>query len=60
IGKPLYFDQYHGMHHNKEVVKYVTDIVMREIRKLSAWYSVPNEDIVELYHYYDKLAEPVM
>lgn len=60
IGKPMYFDEYHGMHNNKEIVKFVTDTVMKEIRSLSAWYAVPNEDIVELYQYYEKLAKPTV
>lgn len=60
IGNPIYFDEYHGRHENKEVVKYVTDVIMKEIRKLSAWYDVPNEEIVKLYHYYENLTKPVI
>ncbi|OLS26140.1 MAG: 1-acyl-sn-glycerol-3-phosphate acyltransferase [Candidatus Heimdallarchaeota archaeon LC_2] len=60
IGEPMYFDEYHGMHENKEVVKYVTDLVMKEIRSLSSWHDVPNQDVVELYNYYKDLKKPVI
>ncbi|MHA2029133.1 MAG: lysophospholipid acyltransferase family protein [Candidatus Kariarchaeaceae archaeon] len=60
IGKPMYFDEFHGMHNNKESVKYVTDVVMKEIRSLSAWYDVPNEEIVKLYHYYETMPKPTV
>ncbi|MCE7734420.1 MAG: 1-acyl-sn-glycerol-3-phosphate acyltransferase [Candidatus Heimdallarchaeota archaeon] len=60
IGKPMYFDEYHGMQNNREVVKHITDTVMKEIRNLSAWYAVPNEEVVNAYHYYDKLVKPTI
>lgn len=59
VGKPLYFDKYHGMHENREVVRFVTDCVMKEIRILSAWYDVPKEYIVEQYKKYENLITPI-
>ncbi|MDH5402117.1 MAG: 1-acyl-sn-glycerol-3-phosphate acyltransferase [Candidatus Heimdallarchaeota archaeon] len=58
VGKPLYFDEYHGMQDNREVVRYVTDVIMREIRKESGWYDVPNDQIVKLYQHYQNLQPP--
>jgi 1-acyl-sn-glycerol-3-phosphate acyltransferase len=58
VGKPLYFDDYHGMHGDREVVKYATDVVMKEIRALSGWYHVPPEIIVEHYEYYKTIKPP--
>lgn len=58
VGKPLYFDKFHGMQENREVVKYVTDAVMKEVRILSGFYDVPSETIVEIYNYYENLKEP--
>ncbi len=58
VGKPLYFDEFYGMHNNFEVVKYVTDVVMREIRRLSGWYDVPNEIIIKMYEHYANLKKP--
>ena len=58
VGDTMYLDEYHGMHENREVVKYVTDLVMKEVRKKSGWYDVPNEQIVKMYKYYENLVKP--
>ncbi len=58
VGNPMYFDDYHGMHNNREVVKYVTDVVLKEIRALSGWYDVPPEIIVKHYNYYKTIKPP--
>ncbi len=58
VGEPLWFDKFHGMQDNYEVVRYVTDVMMKEIRALSGWYGVPNDKIIELYRHYENLQEP--
>ncbi|MHA2503066.1 MAG: lysophospholipid acyltransferase family protein [Candidatus Kariarchaeaceae archaeon] len=58
VGPPLYFEKYHGMQDNFEVVNYVRDVIMREIRRLSGWYAVPPEHIIKWHTYYRKLVPP--
>lgn len=58
VGKPLWFKEYAYQHNDREVVRYVTDVLMREIRRLSGWYNVPNEKIRELYPHYENLSPP--
>lgn len=58
VGKPMYFDEYHDMQDNFEVVRYVNDLMMREIRRLSGWYGVPNEEIIRMYEHYETLKKP--
>ncbi len=60
VGEPVYFDDYHGLQDNFEVVRYVRDLSMQSIRKVSGWYNVPKKDIVELYNYYNKLPKPTI
>lgn len=60
VGEPLWFEKYHGMQENHEVVRYVTDVMMKEIRKLSGWYGVPNEEIIKYYRHYENLKEPTI
>lgn len=60
VGKPLYFDDYHGMQNNHDVVNYVTDIIMREIRRESGWYDVPRDVIIELHRKYENLTAPTI
>ncbi len=60
VGEPLYFDDYYGMHENHEVVRYVTDVMMREIRKQSGWHDVPDDKIIELYNHYKNIKAPVI
>lgn len=35
IGKPLYFDQHHGMHDDRQICMFVTEKVIKEIEILS-------------------------
>ncbi|MCH8906954.1 MAG: 1-acyl-sn-glycerol-3-phosphate acyltransferase [Candidatus Heimdallarchaeota archaeon] len=58
VGKPMYFDEFHNQHENREIVRYVTDLVMKEIRVLSGWYDVPSEVIVKHYKYFENLTVP--
>ncbi|MHA2171666.1 MAG: lysophospholipid acyltransferase family protein [Candidatus Kariarchaeaceae archaeon] len=58
VGTPLYFDQFHGLHENREIVRYVTDVVMKELRSLSGWHNVPAPIIVEHYEYYQSIEQP--
>ena len=60
VGEPVYFDDYHGMQDNFDVVRYVRDLSMQSIRKVSGWYNVPKSNIVELYKYYDNLEKPAI
>ena len=54
VGKPLYFDEYHGMQNDFPTVRKVTDIMMKEIRVESGWWDVPATNITEHYEYYKK------
>ncbi len=58
VGKPLWFDEFYGMQNNYEVVRYVTDLIMREVRRESGWYDVPADKIVALYRRYKRLVKP--
>ncbi|RMG37373.1 MAG: 1-acyl-sn-glycerol-3-phosphate acyltransferase [Methanobacteriota archaeon] len=58
VGNPIWLDDYYDMHQNFDVTRYVTDLIMREIRKESGWYGVPPEKIIELYRHYEKLSPP--
>jgi 1-acyl-sn-glycerol-3-phosphate acyltransferase len=60
LGEPIYFDDYHGMQDDFDVVKYVRDVSMQAIRKVSGWYNVPTADIVDLYKYYHNLPKPTI
>jgi 1-acyl-sn-glycerol-3-phosphate acyltransferase len=60
VGKPLFFDEFHDMQDNFDVVNYVNDIMMREIRRLSGWYGVPNEHILRLFKYYKTIKKPII
>ncbi|MCY3413592.1 MAG: 1-acyl-sn-glycerol-3-phosphate acyltransferase [Candidatus Heimdallarchaeota archaeon] len=60
VGEPLYFDDYHGMHEDRVVVRYVTDRIMKEIRSESGWYDVPSQYIIQLHQQYEKLSKPVV
>lgn len=58
VGAPLYFDKYHGMQDNFDVVNHVRDVIMREIRRLSGWYAVPDEHIIKWHRHYERLTPP--
>lgn len=60
IGDPLWFDNYFGHHENWDVVRYVTDVMMKEIRKESGWYDVPPEEVRKYYPLYENLVKPVI
>ena len=55
VGAPLFFDDYHGMQDDLTSVRYVTDVMMKEIRKESGWWDVPSAKIIELHRYYQNL-----
>ncbi len=58
VGSPIWFEEYYGLQENHAVVRYVTDLVMKEIRALSGWYDVPPNKIIELYRHYESLSKP--
>ncbi len=55
IGTPISFEEYYSDKENFEIIRLVTDKIMKKIRLLTGWYQVPNEQIIDLYNHYTQL-----
>ena len=54
FGKPIYLDDFYGMENDQNALRFIMDVAMFEVRRLSNWYGVPEDVKQRLIRYYKR------